>query len=154
MTYLITSILIVSILYLQRRRHMKKEAPERLIEYAVSLEQLLNPKYKTNRRYDSDGMEAPDEVGLSFPSLFDSFDEVRIWINEEYLPNIVKAACRIAGPHSKVIFSIDLEQLLINGGCVEFNPEIHALFINWVSLDENANLINNRKLINEELINY
>jgi hypothetical protein len=147
MNLLLIAIIIVG-LYIMRNRNKTDETPKRIVEYAVSLEELLNPKYKTNKRYDLEGFHLFAEVGLSFVSIFEEFDEVRIWIDEEYLPNIVKAVCNISGPHSKIVFSINLDELIKNKGCVEFDPNNHALFVLWVAIDEKGDLINNRRLIN------
>ena len=148
MNLLLIAIVAIA-LYKMKMKKDIIETPKRLIEYAVSLEELLNPKYKTNRRYDLEGYHLFAEVGLSFPSIFESFDEVRIWIDEDYLPSIVKSVCNISGPHSKVVFSINLDELIKNKGCIEFDPNNHALFSLWVSIDEKGSLINNRRLIND-----
>lgn len=90
------------------------------IKLELTLEQLVNPKHRSNKVYTPEGevISSQQEALFSFED-----DTRRLWINEAYIYLLVEEALKKQGPQAIIVIEVP------DAPIINYNPSSHKTLL-------------------------
>lgn len=98
------------------------------IKLELTLEQLVNPKHRSNKVYTPEGevISSQQEALFSFENKTKTFSEDdarRLWINEAYIYLLVEEALKKQGPQAIIVIEVP------DAPIINYNPSSHKTYL-------------------------
>ena len=94
------------------------------IKLELTLEQLVNPKHRSNKVYTPEGevISSQQEALFSFEASSEG-DTRRLWINEAYIYLLVEEALKKQGPQAIIVIEVP------DAPIINYNPSSHKTYL-------------------------